>query len=77
MTADLLAHALHCDLDIAKKCVLNRNASNENELLITPEIFYDRLKRFEPMTNEEGLPVIFYQTDCSAKQKGFEEDENK
>lgn len=77
LTPNVLFHALHCDLDIAKKRVLNRSASNENELLITPEIFYDRLKRFEPMTDEEGLPVIFYQTDCSAKQKGFEEDENK
>ena len=77
LTPNVLFHALQCDLDIAKKRVLNRSASNENELLITEEIFYDRLKRFEPMSLDEGLPVIFYQTDCSAKQKDFEEDENK
>lgn len=63
LTPHVMFHAMQCDLAVAKKRVLNRYVSNVNELLITEEIFYDRLKRFEPMTADEGFPVLFYQTD--------------
>ena len=63
LTPHVMFHALQCDLNLAKKRVLTRSQANENELLITEDIFYDRLKRFEPMTEDEGLPVTFYRTD--------------
>lgn len=62
LTPNVVFHALQCDLNIAKKRVLFRSQSNINELLITEEIFYDRLKRFEPMTSDEPYHIIFYNT---------------
>ena len=63
LTPNVFFHALQCDLKIAKERVLKRSAANQNELLITEEIFEIRLPRFEPMTKDEGFPVTFYKTD--------------
>ena len=63
LTPNVFFHALQCDLNVAKKRVLKRSAENPNELLITEEIFFTRLPRFEPMSEDEGFPVTFYQSE--------------
>ena len=62
LTDDVIFHALQCDLSTAKKRVLLRTEENKTEFYIDEELFYDRLKRFEPMTKDENIPVIFYDT---------------
>ncbi len=64
ITSDVVFHAVQCDIEVAKKRVLERTKNHIEEFYIDAFIFNDRLKRFEPMTKDEGLPVIFYQTDC-------------
>ncbi len=62
LTTDVIFHALRCDIQTAKKRVLNRTKTNLNEFYIDEALFNDRLKRFEPMTKDENIPVIFYDT---------------
>mgnify|MGYP003307755531 CR=1 FL=1 len=63
ITPDVVFHAVQCDISLAKKRALERTKKHSEEFYIDEDIFNDRLKRFEPMTNEEGFPVIFYKTD--------------
>ena len=63
ITPDVIFHAVQCDIELAKQRVLERTKKHSEEFYIDEDIFNDRLKRFEPMTNEEGFPVIFYKTD--------------
>ena len=63
LTSDVVFHAVQCDIKIAKERALKRTKNKKEEFYIDEFIFNDRLKRFEPMTKEEGLPFIFYQTD--------------
>ncbi len=63
LTSDVVFYAVQCDIKIAKERALKRTKNKKEEFYIDEFIFNDRLKRFEPMTKEEGLPVIFYQTD--------------
>lgn len=63
ITPDVIFHAVQCDIELAKQRVLERTKKHSEEFYIDEDIFNDRLKRFEPMTNDEGFPVIFYKTD--------------
>lgn len=63
LTPNVIFHAVQCDLTVAKKRAFLRTEENKDEFVINEEIFFDRLKRFEPMTKEEGYPTVFYQTD--------------
>ncbi len=63
ITPDVLFHAVQCDISLAKKRALERTKKHSEEFYIDEDIFNDRLKRFEPMTQEEGFPVVFYRTD--------------
>ena len=63
ITPDVIFHAVQCDIELAKQRVLERTKKHSEEFYIDENIFNDRLKRFEPMTEEERFPVIFYKTD--------------
>ena len=63
LTPHVIFHAVQCDIEIAKQRALKRTEKDITQFVINEEIFSDRLKRFEPMTKEEGYPTCFYQTD--------------
>ncbi len=58
LTPDVYFHALECDIAVAKQRILNRTADNPNELFIDENCFNDRLKRYEPLSEDEGLTII-------------------
>ena len=58
----MVFHAFECDMSIAKNRVLNRSATNPNELNVDENIFNQFLYRYTPLTAEEGYPVIFHKT---------------
>ncbi len=62
LTQKVYFHALCCDIEVAKQRVLERTAHNPEELFIDENCFNDRLKKYEPISADEGLPVVFYQT---------------
>ena len=56
----ILFHQIECDMETAKKRVLERTESNEASLAITEETF-DRLAHcYEPIGPDENLNVIYY-----------------
>lgn len=63
LTNDVFFHAVQCDLSLAKKRALKRTQEHIEEFYIDENIFNNRLKRFVPMTEDEGFPVKFYRTD--------------
>lgn len=59
LTPDVYFHALLCDIEKAKKRVLRRTKENPDELFIDENFFNSCLLQYEPVTNEENLPVIY------------------
>ncbi len=59
-TPEVYFHALICDMETAKRRVLERTFQNSKELFIDENCFNTCLLQFEPLTKEEGYPVIFY-----------------
>lgn len=60
LTPDVVFDILQCDLQTAKKRVLERTQNNPDELYIDEGCFNDRLKKFEPFSESEKLPARFY-----------------
>ena len=57
LTPDVVWHQLICDINVAKQRVLKRTQENPNELFIDENCFNDRLKRYEPISDDEHLNV--------------------
>ena len=47
-------------VEVAKQRVLKRTKENHNELFIDANCFNERLRRYEPITDDEHLHVIKY-----------------
>ena len=53
-------HCVECDLDEARKRVLKRTAEDDDSLMIDERCFDDRLKLYEPLSEDEKYDVIYY-----------------
>ena len=53
-------HCVECDLNVAKKRVLERTKTDDDSLMVDEHCFEKWLKKFEPLTPEEGYDVIYY-----------------
>ncbi len=66
LTQKVIFHAVQCDIKTAKQRALKRTEDDLTQFVINEEIFSDRLKRFEPMTEKEsqteGYQTKFYCT---------------
>ena len=60
LTNDVFFHTIICDIEIAKLRTIKRTQNNKNELFIDENCFNERLKLFEPLTNDEPYPIIFH-----------------
>lgn len=63
LTPDVVFHAVQCDIKVAKARLLHRTKTNSDELFIDENCFNERLKQFEPLTENEGYPVIFHKNE--------------
>lgn len=63
LTNDVYFHAVICDISLAKQRALERSKTDTDALYIDEACFETRLKRFEPLTEDEGYPVIFHYAD--------------
>lgn len=63
ITPNVCFCAVCCDINVAKNRVLERTKTNPNELFIDENCFNEFLKHYEPITENEGYPVIFYRTE--------------
>ena len=62
LTPDVVWHQLVCDTNIAKARVLKRTDENPTELFIDEACFNEKLKQYEPITDDEGLIVQHHNT---------------
>ena len=62
LTDKVYFHALVCDIEIAKNRTLTRTKNNPDELYIDEDCFNDRLKKFTPLTDDEGYNTIYYKS---------------
>ena len=69
LTDSIIWHQLVCEMDIAKNRVLKRTSENPQELYIDENCFYDRLKRYHPITESEQLNVQYHYTGDYSKYK--------
>ena len=60
LTPNVRFYAICCDIDTAKKRILERTKNNPKELFIDEECFNRLLTNYEPITEEEGYSLIFY-----------------
>ena len=60
ITDKVYFHSIICDIEIAKQRILERTNTNKNELYIDEICFNARLAQFEPISQEEHYPTIFY-----------------
>ena len=56
----ILFHQIECDMETAKQRVLSRTANDEGALKITEATFDLFAKRYEPISPDEKLNVIYY-----------------
>ena len=56
----ILFHQIECDMETAKQRVLSRTGNNEEALAITEATFDLFAERYEPISPEENLNVIYY-----------------
>ena len=56
----ILFHQIECDMKTAKQRVLSRTAENEDALEITEATFDLFAERYEPISPDEKLNVIYY-----------------
>lgn len=59
LTPNIIFYALQCDMEKAKQRVLARTKNNTEELLIDENCFKALLKRYEPISEDEGYPIIY------------------
>lgn len=69
LTPEVYFHAVICDVEEARKRVLNRTADNPNALFIDEACFNARLLQYEPLTREEGYPITFYHSETTTSAK--------
>ncbi len=62
LTSNVCFYALLCDLDVARRRVIERTKNNPNELFIDENCFNELLQQYEPLIKEEGYPVVFCST---------------
>jgi len=58
ITDDVVFHIVECDLETAKKRVLERTKNDENALMIDEGIFDILLKQYEPWSEKDQYPAI-------------------
>lgn len=56
----ILFHQIECDMETAKQRVLSRTENNEEALAITEATFDLFAERYEPISPDENLNVIYY-----------------
>lgn len=61
LTDNVYFDVLNCDIETAKKRVLRRTFEDEHSLFIDEGCFDDRFKSYEPITQEEGYPIILHE----------------
>ena len=61
-TPNIIFHAVVCDIEIAKRRVLERTKNNPNELFINEDAFNKFLKNYEPISKEENEVIIYHST---------------
>lgn len=60
LTPNVQFYAIFCNIDVARKRVLQRTLDNPNELCIDENCFTDFLKQYEPITEDENYPLVFF-----------------
>lgn len=60
ITKSVIFHNVYCDMNIAKKRILNRSAENQNELYIREDEFDTLVKQYEPWCHTDDYPVVLY-----------------
>lgn len=58
LTPNVQFYAVLCDVDLARKRILQRTRNNDNELYIDEHCFNEFLKLYEPITEDESYPVV-------------------
>mgnify|MGYP000757535062 FL=1 len=53
-------HCVECDLQEARKRVLKRTAEDADSLMIDEHCFDDRLKLYEPLSEDEKYDTVYY-----------------
>ena len=56
----ILFHQIECDMETAKKRVLNRSETDKDSLYINENTFDSMAARYEPISPDEQLNVIYY-----------------
>ena len=59
LTKNVCFLALSCDMEVARRRVLERSRKDEKALFIDENCFADLLKQYQPLTADEGLPVVW------------------
>ena len=62
ITPNVIFYVTVCSLDVARKRVIERTKNNPSELFIDENIFDELLKQYEPISENEGYPIKFYNT---------------
>ena len=60
LTPNVHFYATLCDIETARKRILERTQNNPQELFIDENCFNQLLPTYEPITAEEGYPLTFY-----------------
>lgn len=58
LTPNVQFYAIFCNIDIARKRIIERNQNNPGELFIDENCFNDFLQKYEPISPDEGYPTI-------------------
>lgn len=60
LTPNVQFYAILCDINIARKRVIERSQNNPDELFIDENCFNLFLPQYEPISINEGYPTVFY-----------------
>lgn len=63
LTPNVQFYAILCNIDVARKRIIQRSQNNPDELFIDENCFNNFLQKYEPMSPDEGYPTIF--NNCS------------
>ena len=63
LTPNVQFYAILCNINIARKRVMGRSQNNPNELFIDENCFNNFLQKYEPISQDEGYPIIL--NNCS------------
>ena len=62
LTDDVIFHVVECDLNTAKKRVLNRTKTDPNALFIDKNIFNVLLTQYEHWSDKDNFPFVFHKS---------------